>query len=66
MFINGQWYIEDATAALGENVDWMFYPAADEASYEERKKAIYEVLKQIKEYRGNGAEALGEHSYQGL
>lgn len=37
MFINGQWYIEDATAALGDDVDWMFYPAADEASYEAGK-----------------------------
>ncbi len=33
MFINGQWYIEDATKTLGENVDWMFYPAEDAASY---------------------------------
>ena len=40
MFINGQWYIEDATAALGENVDWMFYPAADEASYEAGKSVF--------------------------
>ncbi len=37
MFINGQWYIEDATKALGDNVDWMFYPAADAASYEAGK-----------------------------
>ena len=34
MFINGQWYIEDATKALGDNVDWMFYPAEDAASYQ--------------------------------
>ncbi|MCR4587233.1 MAG: extracellular solute-binding protein [Lachnospiraceae bacterium] len=40
MFINGQWYIEDATKALGENVDWMFYPAADAASYEAGKAAF--------------------------
>ncbi len=40
MFINGQWYIEDATKALGENVDWMFYPAADAASYEAGKSAF--------------------------
>ncbi|MBO6240827.1 MAG: extracellular solute-binding protein [Butyrivibrio sp.] len=40
MFINGQWYIEDATSALGENVDWMFYPAADEASYEAGKSVF--------------------------
>ncbi len=40
MFINGQWYIEDATAALGEDVDWMFYPAADAASYEAGKSAF--------------------------
>ncbi len=40
MFINGQWYIEDATAALGDNVDWMFYPAADAASYEAGKSVF--------------------------
>ncbi|WP_026515745.1 ABC transporter substrate-binding protein [Butyrivibrio sp. MC2021] len=40
MFINGQWYIEDATKALGDNVDWMFYPAADETSYEAGKAAF--------------------------
>ncbi len=40
MFINGQWYIEDATSALGDNVDWMFYPAADAASYEAGKSVF--------------------------
>ena len=40
MFINGQWYIEDATAALGDDVDWMFYPAADAASYEAGKSVF--------------------------
>ena len=40
MFINGQWYIEDATKTLGDNVDWMFYPAADAASYEAGKSAF--------------------------
>ena len=34
MFINGQWYIEDATKALGDDVDWMFYPAEDAAAYQ--------------------------------
>ena len=37
MFINGQWYIEDATKTLGEDVDWMFYPAQDAAAYEAGK-----------------------------
>ena len=37
MFINGQWYIEDATSALGDDVDWMFYPAQDAAAYEAGK-----------------------------
>ncbi|ADL34055.1 sugar ABC transporter substrate-binding protein [Butyrivibrio proteoclasticus B316] len=37
MFINGQWYIEDATKTLGDDVDWMFYPAEDAASYEAGK-----------------------------
>ena len=40
MFLNGQWYIEDATKALGENVDWMFYPAEDEAAYEAGKTVL--------------------------
>lgn len=40
MFLNGQWYIEDATKALGENVDWMFYPAKDAATYEASKYAF--------------------------
>jgi raffinose/stachyose/melibiose transport system substrate-binding protein len=40
MFLNGQWYIEDATKALGENVGWMYYPAPDEASYEAGKAAF--------------------------
>jgi raffinose/stachyose/melibiose transport system substrate-binding protein len=37
MFLNGQWYMTDATAALGENVDWMYYPSYDKASYESGK-----------------------------
>ena len=40
MFLNGQWYIEDATKALGEDVDWMFYPAVDEAAYEAGKSIL--------------------------
>lgn len=39
MFLNGQWYITDATKALGEDVDWMYYPSYDEASYESGKTA---------------------------
>ena len=31
-----------------------------EASYEERKRAIYEVLKRMREYRGNDGEAAEE------
>lgn len=37
MFLNGQWYMTDATATLGENVDWMYYPSYDAASYETGK-----------------------------
>lgn len=37
MFLNGQWYMTDATAGLGDNVDWMFYPSYDTASYEAGK-----------------------------
>jgi raffinose/stachyose/melibiose transport system substrate-binding protein len=37
MFLNGQWYMTDATTTLGDNVDWMYYPSYDEASYESGK-----------------------------
>ncbi|TAH75012.1 MAG: extracellular solute-binding protein [Anaerolineaceae bacterium] len=37
MFINGQWFITDAAATLGDDVDWMYYPSYDEASYEAGK-----------------------------
>lgn len=37
MFLNGQWYMTDATNALGDKVDWMFYPSYDAASYESGK-----------------------------
>lgn len=37
MFLNGQWYMTDATTALGDNVDWMYYPSYDTASYEAGK-----------------------------
>ena len=37
MFLNGQWFITDATAAMGDNVDWMYYPSFDAESYEKGK-----------------------------
>lgn len=37
MFLNGQWEIEEATTKLGENADWMFYPAPDMDTYEASK-----------------------------
>lgn len=37
MFLNGQWYMTDATATLGDKVDWMYYPSYDQASYEAGK-----------------------------
>ena len=40
MFLNGQWYIEDATKALGENVTWIAYPSYDEESFEASKHAF--------------------------
>ncbi|CAK4853295.1 unnamed protein product [Aphanomyces euteiches] len=40
MFVNGQWEIEAATAALGDKVSYMYYPAADAASYEKSKYAF--------------------------
>lgn len=40
MFLNGQWYIEDATKALGDDVAWIAYPSYDEASFEASKTAF--------------------------
>ena len=40
MFINGQWFIPEADQKLKEDVDWMFFPAADTASYETGKTAF--------------------------
>ena len=40
MFINGQWEIEASTKALGDKVDWMYYPAHDAASVEKTKYAF--------------------------
>ena len=37
MFLNGQWEIEGSTEKLGDNADWMFYPALDAESYEASK-----------------------------
>lgn len=40
MFVNGQWYIQDATEYLGDDVTWIFYPSYDEESYEANKYAF--------------------------
>lgn len=37
MFLNGQWYIESATEALGDDVCWIYYPSYDAESYETGK-----------------------------
>ncbi|SEC02598.1 extracellular solute-binding protein [Paenibacillus sp. GP183] len=37
MFVNGQWEIYSADKNLGANVDWMYWPAKDEATYEAKK-----------------------------
>ncbi|ASA19708.1 ABC transporter substrate-binding protein [Paenibacillus donghaensis] len=37
MFINGQWEIFSSTEKLGDKVDWMYWPAKDEATYENTK-----------------------------
>ena len=37
MFINGQWEIYSSQEKLGDNVDWMYWPAKDEATYENMK-----------------------------
>lgn len=40
MFINGYWYITDATNSLGDDVDWMYYPTTSEENYETEKNAF--------------------------
>ncbi|TXK80382.1 ABC transporter substrate-binding protein [Paenibacillus sp. N3.4] len=37
MFVNGQWEISSSQKNLGDNVDWMYWPAKDEATYEKSK-----------------------------
>jgi raffinose/stachyose/melibiose transport system substrate-binding protein len=37
MFINGQWEISSSQKNLGDNVDFMNFPAKDEATYEKTK-----------------------------
>jgi raffinose/stachyose/melibiose transport system substrate-binding protein len=37
MFINGQWEISGSQKNLGDNVDFMNFPAKDEATYESTK-----------------------------
>lgn len=37
MFINGQWEIYSSQEKMGDNVDWMYWPAKDEATYENMK-----------------------------
>lgn len=37
MFVNGQWEIYSAQKNMGDNVDWMYFPAKDEATYEKSK-----------------------------
>ncbi len=40
MFLNGQWYIEDATKALGDDVCWIAYPAPSAEAFETSKNAF--------------------------
>jgi raffinose/stachyose/melibiose transport system substrate-binding protein len=40
MFINGQWEIYSSEEKLGDQVDWMYWPAKDEATYEASKYYI--------------------------
>ncbi len=37
IMFNGQWYIQEAVETLGDDVDWMFYPAKDLETYEATK-----------------------------
>ncbi|NGM82601.1 extracellular solute-binding protein [Paenibacillus sp. 7124] len=40
MFVNGQWEIYSSTEKLGDKVDWMYWPAKDEATYDSSKGFI--------------------------
>ncbi|KWX89135.1 sugar ABC transporter substrate-binding protein [Paenibacillus riograndensis] len=40
MFVNGQWEIYSSEEKLGDKVDWMYWPAKDEATYEQSKYNI--------------------------
>lgn len=40
MFVNGQWEIYSSQEKLGDQVDWMYWPAKDEATYEKSKYFI--------------------------
>ncbi|AWB43467.1 sugar ABC transporter substrate-binding protein [Paenibacillus sp. CAA11] len=40
MFVNGQWEIYSSQEKLGDQVDWMYWPAKDEATYEQSKYFI--------------------------
>ncbi|WNS44127.1 extracellular solute-binding protein [Paenibacillus sp. MMS20-IR301] len=40
MFVNGQWEIYSSAEKLGDQVDWMYWPAKDEATYEASKYYI--------------------------
>ena len=40
MFLNGQWYIEDATKALGDDVCWIAYPAPSAEAFATSKNAF--------------------------
>lgn len=37
MFVNGQWEIYSSQEKMGDNVDFMYWPAKDEATYEKMK-----------------------------
>ncbi len=37
MFVSGQWEIYSSAEKLGDQVDWMYWPAKDEATYEASK-----------------------------
>nr|WP_283658007.1 extracellular solute-binding protein [Paenibacillus sp. RC343] len=40
MFVNGQWEIYSSQEKLGDQVDWMYWPAKDEETYEKSKYFI--------------------------
>lgn len=41
MFMNGDWEISSTYKALEDKADWMYFPAKDDATYEQTKLNLF-------------------------